>query len=210
MQNQEAWYITERWHELAGETRAALLRLLGIALLYCVELINFYGLRIGPWEMPSVVDRDFHLAVTALTFAWSLVSFVVILLIKREFFPRALLYFSTASDFTFLALMLMIADGPRSPLLPLYFLLLGMTALRFNLPLIRFGTLAALASYLVVLGYARWYAPEKGVPRYFQLIFLVSIALMGILIGQITRRVKQMAQDYESRVQHLLAEKDLS
>ena len=42
MEKAQAWFVTERWQELAGEGRAAVVRLGGIVLFYAVELLNYH------------------------------------------------------------------------------------------------------------------------------------------------------------------------
>ena len=69
-----SWYIVGRWLEYEGESRANVLRLIAIAAFYLVELINYYGLNLGSIEMPKVVDSRFHLTVTSLAVAWTLVG----------------------------------------------------------------------------------------------------------------------------------------
>ncbi|MCH7687098.1 MAG: hypothetical protein IH899_10530 [Planctomycetes bacterium] len=67
------WFIIGRWKEYEGEQRANLLRLIGIAAFYTIELINRHGLHLGFLDMPRVesVDERFHMAVTALAVAWA-------------------------------------------------------------------------------------------------------------------------------------------
>ncbi|MGD0900943.1 MAG: hypothetical protein ABR915_24180, partial [Thermoguttaceae bacterium] len=72
------WFIVGRWQEYEGEARANLLRIAGIGAFYLVELVNYYGLRLGPLEMPAVVSRQFHQAVTAMAVAWALVGLGVL------------------------------------------------------------------------------------------------------------------------------------
>ncbi len=64
----QPWFIVGRLREYDGEQRANLLRIVGIAAFYTIELINRYGLQLGILDMPPVagVDQRFHLAVTAL------------------------------------------------------------------------------------------------------------------------------------------------
>ena len=68
------WFVIERWQEYAGEARANLLRIAGIAAFYVVELINFHGLHIGSIDLPVSVDVQFHQKVTALAVAWTMVA----------------------------------------------------------------------------------------------------------------------------------------
>jgi hypothetical protein len=58
------WFIVGRWEEYEGEGRANLLRAVGLAAFYTVELLNYHGLSLGFLQMPKVVDRPFHLAMT--------------------------------------------------------------------------------------------------------------------------------------------------
>ena len=54
--------------------------------------------------------------------------------------------------------MLTIADGPRSPLVVAYFLVIALAALRLSLPLMWMATLGSMAGYLFLLGYVDYYA----------------------------------------------------
>jgi hypothetical protein len=105
--------------------------------------------------------------------------------------------------------ILMVADGPRSPLVIGYFLVIVLAALRFQLRLVWFATLAAMVGYLVLLGYARWWAGREEslfgprditVPRYQQLIFLLGLTLCGVVVGQVIRRVKAIAAEFARRL----------
>lgn len=195
------WFIVGRWQEYDGEQRANLLRIVGIGVFYAVELINYHGLHLGVLEMPAVVDRPFHLAVTFLAVAWTMVALGVFLCLRNQFFPAALKYVSTSCDLVLLTSILCVADGPRSPLVVGYFLVLVVAALRFNLELIWFATAAAAACYLYLLGYARWFADRDiRVPRYHQLIFLLAVVMTGVFLGQVVRRVRRLAEDYARRI----------
>jgi hypothetical protein len=198
------WFIVGRWQEYEGEGRANLLRVTGIAAFYCVELINYHGLHLGFLELPQLadVDRPFHVAVTALAVAWTMVSLGVYLCLQGQVFPASLKFISTGSDLVLLTSILTIADGPRSPLVVGYFLILAVATLRFNLPLIWFAAAGAMAGYLFLLGYAKWFADrDLRVPRYHQLIFLLALALAGVVLGQVIRRVRALAQDFHRRIE---------
>lgn len=201
-----AWYIVARWQEFEGEAAANLLRILGIAAFYAVELLNYHGLRLGVLELPRLetIDRQFHYAVTALAVAWSLASLGVLVCLRRRVFPGAMKFVSTACDLTFLTAILVIADGPRSPLVVGYFLIVALATLRFSLPLVRFATLGAMCGYLFVLGNAKWFAdPARNlrVERYEQIIFLLALGLTGIVLGQAIRRVRPAAEQFADRVE---------
>lgn len=199
------WFIVGRWQEFEGEARANLLRILGIGAFYAIELLNYRGLRLGALELPKLqgVDERFHQAVTALAVAWTLVGLGVLVCLRARVFPAALKFVSTACDVVLLSAVLTLADGPRSPLLVGYFLIVALSGLRFSLRLVWFATLGSMLGYLYVLGYARWFAdPARHlrVERYQQLIFLLALALSGIVLGQVIRRVRRMAEEFAARV----------
>lgn len=202
------WFVIGRWQEYAGEARANLLRISGIAAFYIIELINFYGLRIGPIDLPVTVDVKFHQQVTALAVAWTMVALATLVCLKLRYFPSWLKYATTLSDVALLSTILLVADGPRSPLIVGYFLVIVLATLRFQLRLIWCATIASMAGYLWVAWFhaiaAEW-APEarlsEPVPGYYQLIMLLALALTGIVLGQVIRRVRDMAEDFSRRVQ---------
>lgn len=90
--------------EYEGEERANLLRIVGIAAFYTIELINRYGLQLGILEMPPVagVDERFHLAVSALAVVWAMVALGVWLALRNQVFPASLKYITTACDIALL------------------------------------------------------------------------------------------------------------
>jgi hypothetical protein len=193
--NDRHWFIVGRWQEYEGEGRANLLRVLAIGAFYIVQLVTYQIYNIG--------DETFHRSVTALAVAWTMVALGVHLCLRRQVFPAALKYWSTTADVVLLTGLLVIATGARSPMVVGYFLIIAVAALRFKLRLVWCATLGSMAGYLFVLGYDRWYletADELRVPRHEQLITLLAIGLTGIVLGQIIRRVKHLADHYARRL----------
>jgi hypothetical protein len=206
------WFIVGRWQEYGGEARANVIRLAGIGGFYLIELLNYHGFRLGAFEIESGVTEEFHRTVTALAAAWTLIAIGVFIALQRGFFPPALKYVVTGCDIVVLTGILMVADGPRSPLVAAYFLVIAAAALRLQLRLVWFATLGSMAGYLMLLGYARWFAGREeslfgprdlSVPRYQQLIILLALGLLGIVLGQMIRRVRALAEDYARRLQSI-------
>lgn len=194
------WYIIGRWQEYEGEARANLLRLIGVIAFYGVELVNYYGLQLGPLEMPAVVDRAFHVAATSLAVAWTMVCLVILLCLKQHVFPGSLKFLSTGCDIVLLTSMLMIADGPKSPLVVGYFLIVALSSVRFSLRLVQAASVGSMAGYLFLSGFARWFTErDLRVPRYHQLMVLLALGLTGIVLGQVIRRVPGLAAEYAKR-----------
>jgi hypothetical protein len=208
LSSERSWYIAERWQEFAGEARANVLRIGAVGAFYSVHLLEHFGyLQINRPEaaVGDVVAANFHGSVTALAVAWTMTAVAVLLCLQQRIFPAWLKYVSTAADIAFLTAILCIANGPRSALIMAYPLVIVLAGLRFSLPLVRFATVGSLLGYIVVLGCAKW--PERfgrgnidmQVPRYQQLMTLLAIALVGILLGQILRRVRVLAEDFRQR-----------
>lgn len=199
------WFIVGRWQEYEGEARANLLRIVGIAAFYLVELMNYHGVNLGFLAMPKVeeITREFHLAVTALAVAWTMLALGVLLCLKRQFFPASIMFISTACDVVLLTAILTVADGPKSPLVVGYLLVVALSAIRFSLPLVWFATGGSMAGYLFLLGHAKWFVDpvvrNLHVPRYHQVMFLLAVLLTGVVIGQVIRRVRGVAEEYAER-----------
>lgn len=181
----ERWRIAGRWQEYEGESRANLLRVCGVALFYLIELFN-----------RRHVTPEFHAQVTVLAAAWTAAACVIHLSLRRRYFPTAMKYLSTGTDVFLLTLLLLRADGPRSPLIAAYFFVLCLAALRFSLPLLRFTAPAAMLSYAVVARQAAARRPELAVAPHAEMIVLLALALCGTALGQILRRVREFADDY--------------
>jgi hypothetical protein len=200
------WFVVGRWEEFEGEGRANLLRLIGVTAFYAIELVNYHGLDLGFVQMPPVVDRVFHLAVTMLTVAWALLCLGVLLCRRQGVFPFWLKFISTGCDLLLLTTVLALANGPRSPLVVVYFLVIALACMRFSLHLIWFATAGAVAGYLFLLGFARWGSipgwekSDMTIPRYYQVIFVLTLVLTGVLLGQVIRRARGLAEFYASRL----------
>jgi hypothetical protein len=196
-----AWDVVRRVFSYRGEERANLVRIFAIAAFYAIEMINHHGLSLGFIELEQVegVDQRFHAAVTALTVAWIASAAAVWILLRNRRFPPALKYVSTGVDVALLTSILLIADGPKSPLLVVYFIILAGAPLRLSLPLVRFTTVATIAGYVVLIGDAWMRRPELRVPRYQQLMTILALALAGVALGQLMRALREAAEAYATR-----------
>ncbi len=197
------WFIVSRWQEFQGEARANLLRTICVGAFYIIELIN-HGVQIGPLQLPKLVGDQFHRSVTGLAIAWTMVALVTHVCLRRQFFPAATKYITTACDLAILTAVLTIADGPRSPIVVAYFLILALAALRLSLRLVSATTIGAIVSYMFLLGFVKYYAATDratamNVPRYYELIILVALALTGVILGQVIRQMRTAAEDYSRR-----------
>ena len=198
------WFIVSRWQEYEGEARANLLRIIGVGAFYIIELIN-HGVHLA-LQLPQVVDDRFHQAMTWLAVAWTMLALVTLVCLRQHVLPAALKFATTGCDVVLMTAVLMIADGPRSPLVIGYFLVIALAALRLSRWLILMATLGSMAGYVLLLGYVKYCVTDEratamSVPRYWQMIMLVGLVLFGITLGQVIRRVRMMANDFARRLE---------
>ena len=221
---EHAWHIAQRWQQFDGELRANLLRIAAVGVFYCLHCWNYLGAqgKLPAWlssptldklsalaalgKADFVVDKRFHLLATLLALAWILVAAAVHLCLRNRVFPRGLSATVAAFDLVLLTAVLCISNGPRSPVVAAYFLVIVLSGLRFDLRLVRLTTVGAALGYLCVLGMAKWPATfgrpadlDVRVPRYHQLVTLAAIVLCGIFVGQIVRQVRIAAEEYAER-----------
>jgi len=201
------WYIVERWQEYEGEGRTNLLRIVAIGAFYLVELAQYH------WFRPAGVDAaelaTYHQKVTALAVAWTMVSLAVLLCLRMRVFPAILKYASTGCDLLLLTALASVdhgakstaPDGPESPLVLAFFLILALASLRVSIGLVWFATLGSMAGYLSLVGLAdkKWFDQEHAVPVVTQVITVLSLAMTGIVLGQIVRRARSLAEEYAIR-----------
>jgi len=195
--SERQWYIVGGWQEYEGEGRANLLRIVAIGAFYTVQLVQFYV--IGRAD-PALLK--FHQSATALAVAWSMVALLVLLCLRRQIFPAALKYGSTACDIVLLTALAWLAGGATSSITRVFFLLIALSALRFNLGLVWFSTLGCMLGYEALVGMSdkTWFDAQHAIPPVENLIVLLSLGLTGIVLGQVIRRVRSLADDYAARL----------
>jgi len=210
-----SWFIAQRWQAYEAESRANLLRIIAIGVFYLVHLWSYFGSQgwlpnYGFLQLAESgeISRRFHLLVTLVAVAWAMLALGILLALQHRIYPRWLPYFSTGCDVILLTSIVCLGAMARSPLIVGYFLVLILATLRMSLPLIWFATVACAGAYMCVLGCAKWpesiglpqslgqNAAELRVPRYHELIMLVTILMAGMMLGQIVRRVRQLAETY--------------
>jgi hypothetical protein len=190
------WEDARRVEGWAGEARVNLIRLAALILFYGYHLINVYLSRDDP-----ALAGAYHVWVTALVMVWSVGVVVLWLYLSRREVPPALKYVVTAWDTVLITTLLVLAGGPRSPLVILYFLLIAAAPLRLCLRLVYAATLLALAAYgfllghyaYYVVGYERYYSdPALRIPRTQEVIFALGLVASGVLAGQVVRQARRL------------------
>ena len=204
MGNHDPWADAKRLESWAGETRVNFIRALALVAFYGHHLVNVYVLQ----DDPSLRGQ-FHGIVTGVVLVWAFVILVLHICLMRRFVPPTLKYFSTGADLFLLTAMLMLTrEGPRSPLMFLYFLVIASAPLRLSLKLVYASTLGAMAAGICLVGYQyffligpdNYYVSVDRVPRPVQIIYLLALGGAGILAGQMVRQARRLVEGYDVAV----------
>jgi hypothetical protein len=174
-------------------------------LFYAIHVLTWYGLSLGVEIIPPVEDQDpqFHVRITLVVVAWVMLSLGLMLALHQRIFPRWLKYLTTGVDLLFLASILLIADGPRSASVVGFFVIVALSAIRFDLGLIRCTVAVAGIEFVLLVFYARTIAaPEKDIDvmNAQALMMLAALLMEGVILGQLIRRVRHTAMYYADRI----------
>lgn len=201
--NDERWADARRLEAWAGEVRVNLLRAAALIIFYGHHLLNVY-----------VYGRDaapgfavYHVEATAIVLAWTGVVFVLYLCLSRRWVPPGLKYAAAFADIALVsALLIASPDGPRSPLLYLYFVVLATAPLRLSLPLVCAATFGVMAAAVLVLGHYVFYRVGRDayyaadnpyrIARSSEIIFLLSVGAAGLFAGQVVRQARRLVRGY--------------
>jgi len=207
------WEDARRLEAWAGEVRVNLIRSAALVLFYGNHLLNVYLYKDDP-NLQGEAGARYHAGITTIVLAWAIGILVLHTCLTRRWMPPALMYVSTAWDLLLIsALIVLSPDGPRSPLMLLYFVVVAAAPLRLSLRLVYVTTLGALAAALIVLGqyvFIRvgsvvYYDPERGlpyrIPRVTEVIFLLTLGTVGLLAGQMVRQARRLVRGYPVRVE---------
>ncbi|MBI3856753.1 MAG: hypothetical protein HY293_13780 [Planctomycetes bacterium] len=187
------WTAAQRVEAWAGELRVNVIRLAAIVAFYGHHLFNQYVLK---QEFPP----RYTLAVTGIAVVWAVGALALHVALTGQWMPAALRFVAVGFDTVMITSLLLLSDGPRSPLLVLLFLVVATAPLRIDLRLVWMAALLALLSYAFVCGHAKWRRPEWQVPRRQQVGVALALAAAGFLAGQQVRQARRFAQDYADRV----------
>ncbi|MEZ4233001.1 MAG: hypothetical protein R3B89_27725 [Polyangiaceae bacterium] len=174
------WQIAKRKQEFRGESFANVVRVVGVLAFYVIEIVNHHGSTL--LGMPAVVGRDLHAMVTALVGSWVGAALLTVATMRLRYFPIWLKYVTTGVDLALMTAVLAVLDGPRSPMLVGFFLVLALSATRFSQRLVACTGVGALACYGVLLWHTMALRPALGVPRYHQLIFGLALAILAAVL----------------------------
>ena len=204
MGNNDPWADAQRLEGYAGEVRVNFIRAAALAVFYCNHLLNYYVFRTDP-----PITEQFHGRVTAVVLIWMFGVLLLHIFLTRRFVPPALKFLAAGGDLALLTLMLALSgDGPHSPLMLIYFLIIATAPLRLSLPLVYATTVGAAAASMLLLGYQYYFliGPDnyynvdpkdsRRIDQTVQIIYLLSLGAAGVLTGQMVRQARRLVEGY--------------
>ena len=168
----------ETWE---GDVKANRIRLGALAFFAVNECLNYYGFHI--------VDKRFHLGSLLIIGLWSLCAAIFGWMLRHHHMPRHSPFVMVSVDLLWLSWLLCLADGPKSPLVVIYFLIIALSGTRLNPRLCLFTAGVSILGYLSVLQFVKTQAPQLMVARSHETIIVMSLVLMGTVMAHLGSRV---------------------
>lgn len=192
-----SWFIASRWQEFEGEMRASLLRAAMVVGFYTMQLVHHFSLT-----TVSLENQVYHRQVTLAALAWLFISLTVFVMLKGNFFPAILKYVTSTCDIALIGALAFLGHGSDSPLIYTLFIVVVLAGLRFSLGLVWFTTLASMVVYMLLVGTSdnTWFDANHETPVLTQAIVLLALGSVGIVVGQMVRSTRKMAEAYQSRI----------
>ena len=187
------WRGAQRLEAWVGEFRVNVIRLAALVAFTGHHLFNQYLLR-------QTFPPDYTLSVISIAVIWAVGALALHVALISRWMPALLPIAVLGFDAVMTTCLLLLSDGPKSPLVLLLFLLVGTSPLRLDLRLVWTATLLALLSYAFVCGHAKWQKPEWQVPRRQEVVVVLALGTAGFLAGQSVRQSLRLARDYADRI----------
>jgi hypothetical protein len=171
LQRRETW---------AGDRKANRIRLAAVAVFTVNELVNYHVLK--------VVDARFHYGSLLIIAIWVAATALFAVMLREHLWPRALSYVIVSTDVLLLTWLLLLGDGPKSPLVVLYFLVIALSGVRVDPRVCLFTAGAAMFGYGTVLQFMKMRQPDLLVPPYHAVIVALALLLMGVVMAHLVGR----------------------
>jgi len=195
------WFIVRRWQTYSSELRVLLLRVIAVVVLYGCQVLHYLSLS----EEGQAANLSFQRVATTAAVLLLVVSLLVLLLILKRILPGWLPFLTTAVDLLAIAWVVGFAGGPMATSLTgAFYLVIAMAGLRFDLRLVWLATLGAMAGYMGAVGAVddSWFDADHVVPLVQQGVAMACLGGTGIVVGQIVRLARGLAQQYHDRQTH--------
>jgi hypothetical protein len=169
-------------------------------VFYVRHLIDIY---VNPAN--RTFSGRYHLWVTLIVLAWAGLVLWLHWALSQRRMGEKLKYVSVVWDLVMVTLLGIVARGPQTPLMLLFFIVIASAPLRLSLRLVWVATLGAMVGYAVVLAYYAWWligwdkyyaTPELRIPRSSEAIWILALGVAGLLAGQAVRQMRRISTGY--------------
>ena len=190
--------------ERSGERKINLIRLVAIAVFFLNELFNFHVL--------GVVEHRLHMRAVWLLLAWEVYAAAAWYLVNRRgVYARWMKYVSAGADALFLTLILVLVEGNNGPLVPMYYVLIIESALRYSRRAIFASAGFSAAGYAAVWYYSFGNPRLVPISAYVAVLQILIMALVGAFAGYVVRKMRGLVLKFANNfVRREMAEGALS
>ncbi len=193
-----------REEEHSGELKINRIRLAFLALFLINEMFNFYALGVVGYNQHTRSVRAALAWGIYAALAWGLVNY-------RGFYARPIKYVSAAADAFFLTLTIVVVEGNNGPLLPLYYILIIFSGLRYSRRAIMASAGFSALGYAVVWYYSFGNPRLTPISPYFAVIYMLIMVMAGVFAGYATGKMRRLVVKFaENLLRRELAETALS
>lgn len=199
------WFIVRRWQTYSSELRTLLLRVAAVVVLYACQLGHHLSLA----SEARQANLAFHQVATIAAVLLVVVSLLDLLLVLKRILPVWLPFLMTIIDLIAIALVVAKAGGPMATSLTgAFYLVVVMAGLRFDLRLVWLATLGAMAAYMGTVGAVddSWFDSQHAVPVVQQVVALACLGGTGLVVGQVVRLARSLAEQFRQRMDMVQAE----
>lgn len=190
--------------ERSGERKINLIRLVAIAVFFLNELFNFHVL--------GVVEHRLHMRAVWLLLAWEVYAAAAWYLVNRRgVYARWMKYVSAGVDALYLTLILVLVEGNNGPLVPMYYVLIIESALRYSRRAIFASAGFSAAGYAAVWYYSFGNPRLVPISTYVAVLQILIMALVGAFAGYVVRKMRGLVLKFANNfVRREMAEGALS
>jgi len=167
----------ETWR---GDVKGNNIRFIALILFTINELVNFHFFHI--------IEPRLHFLSLFVLLIWFVAAVDFHFILNRHWIPKWASYLMPTVDLLLLSWLLYFLDGPKSPLVSIYFLIIALAAIRFNPLVVLYTGLFACLSYGGIVFLSQSSNPQNMVPAYHSIILVLSLFLMGLIESHVVGR----------------------
>ncbi len=141
----------------------------------------------------ETIDEAFYRRMTVFIVAWALGATAMHMLLEWAGRRSLMRYLWATMDVALLTVILLIANGPKSPLVPIYLLILVSTGFRWRPWLTVYVTALCIGAFLLLVAEARARRPHLSPALDEVLVPVVTMIVVGMISAALIKRMRGLA-----------------